>query len=74
METIYIAESRDLIHFMRSEMASYSSKVKKICHSLIGEICSTLTCYFEERQEQNKRFNGAGYAAQAPADASTIGK
>ena len=47
-----LTERRELIRIMQSEMTLYPSKVKKIYHSLIGEIFSTLASYFKELQKQ----------------------
>ena len=47
-----LSERRELIRIMQSEMTLYPSKVKKIYHSLIGEIFSTLASYFKELQKQ----------------------
>lgn len=49
-----LSERRDLIRIMQSEMAIYPAKVKKIYHSLIGEMFGTLASYFAELQEQGK--------------------
>jgi AcrR family transcriptional regulator len=49
-----LSERRDLIRIMQSEMAIYPAKVKKIYHSIIGEMFSALASYFAKLQEKGK--------------------
>ena len=49
-----LEERKDLIRIMQSEMAVYPSKVRKIYHSIIGEMLHMLASYFRELQKQGK--------------------
>ncbi|MBI2470561.1 MAG: TetR/AcrR family transcriptional regulator [Planctomycetes bacterium] len=48
----FLAERKDLVRIMHSEIHRYNEKIHKIYHSIIYEIFKTLASYFAEMQKK----------------------